>query len=262
MNAIDLVRNRLEELSLTEAAKVLDNRAEQAAKAGWSYIEFIDRLLQEELGARKERSFKARTRLAKISTLKTLTDFDFEAQPGIDQKLIQELASLSFLDRTDNVIFLGPPGVGKSHLALALTVRALEEGYTAYFTTLDQLMLDLKKAEAKGKFEQRLRKYVKPKVLLLDEVGYLPLDRTMANMLFQLVSRRYERGSIILTSNKSYAEWSDFLGDPVLAAAILDRLLHHSVTVNIRGESYRLRQRRKAGLYNTTPPAKEGVIPA
>lgn len=253
----EIVQSLLNELGFTQAARVLDSRAEQAVKSNWSYIEFVEKLFTEEVAARKERSLKTRTRLARIPSIKTLADFDFIAQPGVDQQLINELATLSFIDRVDNICFLGPPGVGKSHLAIGLALRALEEGYTAYFTTLDRMISDLKRAEANHNLDRRFRVYLKPKVLVLDEMGYLPLDRASANLLFQLVSRRYERGSIIVTSNKSYGDWASFLGDSVLASAILDRLLHHSVTVNIKGESYRLMNRRKAGLV-TVPPTKGG----
>ncbi|MCL6558267.1 MAG: IS21-like element helper ATPase IstB [Firmicutes bacterium] len=253
---LELVLRQLEALGLTEVLRVLEGRAEQAVKNNWSYVEFLGRLLTEEVATRKERSLRTRIRMARIPAAKTLADFDFEAQPGVDRKVVYELATLTFIDRADNVCFLGPPGVGKTHLALALALRALEEGYTAYFTTIDHLVRDLQRADAQQVLEKRFRVYLKPRVLVLDEIGYLPLSRTEANLFFQLVSRRYERGSIILTSNKSYGDWDSFLGDPILATAILDRLLHHSVTVNIRGESYRLRNRRKAGL-STVPPTKE-----
>jgi len=254
---LELVRSRLEALGLTEAAARLDTRAEQAAKADWSYTEFLHRLLEEELAERQRRSLETRTRLARLPRQKTLDNFDFAAQPGVDQRLIRELAALGFVDRGDNVCFLGPPGVGKSHLACSLALRALEEGHTAYFTTLDRLILDLQRAEANQTLQRRFRVYLKPRVLVLDEIGYLPLDRAAGNLFFQLISRRYEHGgSILLTSNKSYGEWATFLGDDALAAAILDRLLHHAITINIRGESYRLRDRRRAGL--EPPPAKTG----
>ena len=253
---IDSVKGYLEELGFIGARDVLDHRAERAAKENWSYTEFLGHLLEEEVAAKRHRSLETRTRLARMPRDKRLHSFDFEAQPGVDEKLIRELAALSFIDRSDNVCFLGPPGVGKTHLALALATRALEEGYTAYFTTLDRLVSDLSKAARDGNLERRFRTYLKPRVLVLDEMGYLPLKPDGANILFQLVSRRYERGSILLTSNKSYGDWAGFLGDSIIAAAILDRLLHHSVTVNIRGDSYRTRNRKKAGL-DRPPPAKE-----
>ncbi len=255
---MDIVREQLEELGLSEVPRVLESRLEQAAKGDWSYLELVEKLLTEEVAARRERSLWTRTRLARIPVLKHLEDFDFEAQPGVDRQQIHELATLTFLDRRDNVCFLGPPGVGKSHLAIGLALRALEEGYTAYFTTLDRLVQELRQAEERGTWEKRLRVYVKPRLLVLDEIGYLPLDREAGNWLFQLVSRRYEHGSIVLTSNKSYGDWGTFLRDSVLATAVLDRLLHHSVTVNIRGESYRLRNRRKAGITTVPPHPTDG----
>ncbi len=147
-----------------------------------------------------------------------------------------------------NVIFLGPPGVGKTHLSVALAVEAIRAGFGAYFTTAHDLVTDLGRAYREGRLHRRLRIYLAPKVLVIDEMGYLPLDDLGAMIFFQLVSARYERGSIILTSNKSYGDWGSIFGDPIIATAILDRLLHHSTTVNIRGDSYRLKERKKAGL--------------
>jgi DNA replication protein DnaC len=169
-------------------------------------------------------------------------------QPSIDERQIRELRSLRFVAEASNVLFLGPPGVGKTHLRVALGEEAIQAGWGAYFITAYDLAADLGRAYREGRLDRRLRVYLAPKVLVIDEVGYLPLDELGTTIFFQWVSARYERGSIILTSNKSYGEWGSIFGDAIIATAILDRLLHHSTTINIRGESYRLKERRKAGL--------------
>jgi DNA replication protein DnaC len=222
---------------------------EQASKKEPSYADFLDELLSCEVDARRIRYLRARLQLAHLPFVKTFEHFDFGFQPSIDERQIQELRSLRFIHEASNVVFLGPPGVGKTHLSVALAEAAIQAGFGAYFMTAHDLVTDLGRAYREGRLDRRMRVYLAPKVLIIDEMGYLPLDDMGATIFFQLVSARYERGSIILTSNKSYGDWGSIFGDPIIATAILDRLLHHSTTINIRGESYRLKDRRKAGLF-------------
>ena len=180
-----------------------------------------------------------------------MEQFDFSFQPSIDERQVKELANLAFVAEATNILMLRPPGVGKTHLAVALAKKAIERGYGVYFVRAYELMEDLRKARAEHNLDRRLRVYLAPKVLVVDEFGIWPYDREAATAFFTLVSARYERGSIILTSNKGFGEWGELLGDTVIASAILDRLLHHSHVLNIRGESYRLREKRHAGLFSS-----------
>lgn len=257
---LEQVHTALVSLGLAEMDARLESGLEVAAKAQPSYADFLRELLAAELEARGLRALQTRLRVANLPANKTLREFDFSFQPSIDERQIRELQTLRFAQTAENVILLGPPGVGKTHLAVGLAVEAIRGGFTAYFVTAYDLVSDLGRAAREGKLERRLRVYLNPKVLVVDEVGYLPLDEVGATLFFQLVSARYERGSILLTSNKSYGEWGHIFGEHTLAAAILDRLLHHSTTINIRGESYRLKERRKAGLL--PPPAQEGAVAA
>ena len=186
--------------------------------------------------------------------MKTLDDFDFKFQPSVDHRLVRELATGRFLAAAENVLIFGAPGVGKTHLAIALGRAVVEAGHSVLFTSATALLAALSKAETDGQLSDRLMFYTKPKLLVVDELGYLPLEKQTAHLFFQLVSRRYERGAILITSNQSLASWGQVFGDQVIATAILDRLLHHSTIVNIKGESYRLKEKRKAGLLTRSEP--------
>ena len=249
MTPIERLQTALNGLGLKAVEARLESLLEQASKKEPSYADFLDELLSCEVEARRSRYLRARLQLAHLPFLKNFDQFDFGFQPSIDERQIQELRSLRFIHEASNVVFLGPPGVGKTHLSVALAEAAIQSGFGAYFMTAHDLVTDLGRAYREGRLDRRMRVYLAPKVLIIDEMGYLPLDDMGATIFFQLVSARYERGSIILTSNKSYGDWGSIFGDPIIATAILDRLLHHSTTINIRGESYRLKDRRKAGLF-------------
>jgi len=239
----DRIRQTATKLGLTHLTEVVTQLVDRAEQAQMGYLDFVDLMLEEELGLREGRRFRNALKLSGLPHHKTLEEFDFAFQPDLDARKVRDLATLEFVRAKSNVTLLGPPGVGKTMLAVALAVAACQAGFSIYFTTLDDLVRRLRTAEATGRFNRQLGAYLRPAVLVVDEVGYLPLDRAEANMVFQLVSRRYERGTMIITSNKSFTEWGGVLGDDVLATAILDRLLHHCDVLSINGPSYRLKDR-------------------
>jgi DNA replication protein DnaC len=238
----------LDKLKMDHLEAQLDAVCEQAAQRQEDYKTFLTQALATEWQGRYQRGIEARLRLARFPWVKTLEQFDFDFQPSLDRKQVRELAGLSFVERGHNVIILGPPGVGKTHLAIGLAVKAVESGYSVLFLTLEALMTRLTKALNENRLERSLQQLIYPKVLIIDELGYLPLTRIEASLFFRLVARRYERASLIVTSNKSFLDWGEIFNDPILATAVLDRLLHYSTTLNIKGESYRLKEKRKAGL--------------
>ena len=245
---IERLGEHLRKLRLLKSGERLEAMLQHAAAQELPYAEFLEQVLGEEVAAKASKNIAMRTAMARLPFVKPLETFDFGYQPSIDRKQVQTLASCHFIEHGDNVIVLGPPGVGKTHLAVSLGIKAIENGYRVLFTTAANLIAVLTKAHAEGRLDEKLKVYATPRLLIIDEIGYLPIDRLGANLFFQLISLRYERGPMILTSNQSFGAWGEVFGDRVIATAILDRLLHHAVTLNIRGNSYRLTDKLKAGL--------------
>jgi DNA replication protein DnaC len=248
--AYERLHSNLQHLKLDTIESIVDNYLEIAAKDGKTTLEVFDYLIDQEKLTKENTARERKMRLAMFPVHKKLEDFDLDFQPSIDQMVISDLASLRFVHNAENLVLLGPPGVGKSHLAIAMGIEAVNAGFRVYFVNAGALVEGLKSANLKGILEKKLKFLAKYDVLIIDEMGYLPFDSEGAHCFFQLISRRYEKSSMIFTSNKSYGEWGEIFHDHVIAAAILDRILHHCTTVNIKGESYRLKERRKHGLTN------------
>jgi DNA replication protein DnaC len=238
----------LKRLQLPHLRETIASVLSQAAKEQWTYMEFLDQILGREVDAKQGKRIQMGMQIAHFPCVRTIEGFDFSFQPSADERLIRELSTGNFIAHGENVLMFGPPGVGKSHLAIGLGRKVVEQGHTVRFSTATALLAILGKAELEGNLSEKLTEYSKPRLLIIDELGYLPFERRAAHLFFQLVNRRYEKGSLLVTTNQRVSEWGIVFGDEVLATAILDRLLHHSHTFLITGESYRLREKRKSGL--------------
>ena len=240
------LRGHLAYLKLGAAADQLAPALEAAERDKPGYTQFLHDLLQVEVAASEQRRLDGRMRFSRLPAHKTLEQFDFTAQPTLDRRLVEDLATLRFVEEKSNCLLIGPPGVGKTHLAIALGHRAVHAGYRVYYTTAADLVARTSRAAMDGRWANTMRFWAGPQVLIIDELGYLPMPGEAASHLFQVISRRYEHGSIILTTNRGIADWGQIFEDTTVATAVLDRLLHHASVLSVTGDSYRMRRHRDA----------------
>jgi DNA replication protein DnaC len=239
------VKESLTTLNMRNTLEIIDNYLERAIAEKTNIVDVLDHILTAEAKAKRGRAVENQIQMSAFPFRKGLDVFDFDFQPSIDRVQIEELATMRFVENKENVIFLGTPGVGKTHLAVSLGMIAAEHRYSTYYINCNALIEQLNKAHYENRLPERLKHFAKYKVLIIDEIGYLPMDIKGANLFFQLIAKRYEKNSTILTSNKMFSQWNEVFSDLTIASVILDRLLHHCTVINIKGESYRLKERKE-----------------
>ena len=239
------LRQNLERLKMKNTLETLDNYLERAIKENTNIVEILDHIFSEEAKNKNKRAIEKQVQMSGFPMKKGFDDFDFSFQPSIDKRQIDELRTMRFLENAENIVFLGPPGVGKTHLATALGIDTAGHRYSTYYINCHALIEQLKKAHYENRLPEKLSVLGKYKLLIIDEIGYLPMDIQGANLFFQLIARRYEKTSTIFTSNKTFSQWNDVFADVTIASAILDRVLHHCTVIHIKGDSYRLKERKE-----------------